>query len=210
MVLDDFGDTHIRDTVEAIVRIATGLHQETVQMIPADVFTKSLMPSMSCRLRSAVLAHARGSLLGICRAGGIHGLDGRGSPLDMGLHATLFSEIRQLLTDSNYRNYILYIKALDWASHAGVRALKADWLRFIDKELVSFLFEHRSAMHITLVSDHRTNIGSSHAENDTSIFATTGGIGDDCPFVESEIENVWRACPLSLEDLSWVAFPPER
>lgn len=197
----------IASTLKEMNLIVTEIHDGEGIMIAGDVFDSTVPPVISTRLRSSLLAHASGALLGACKVGGIHGLNRPGSPLDMNLHISLFSEIRQILSEGRHQNFILYIKAMDWASHAAQGKLKADWLFFVDKELISFLYEQRTNMHLTVISDHRTDIGSDCAEESPSIFATSNGIGDDCLFIETDIENKWKNAPLTLEELSWLIFP---
>lgn len=197
----------IASTLHEMNLIVAEVHDDESTMTAGDVFDSTVPPLTSTRLRSSLLAHASGALLGVCKVGGIHGLSRPGSPLDMNLHVSLFAEIRQALSEGQHQNFIVYVKAMDWASHAAQGALKAEWLSFVDRELVSFLYEQRTRMHITVISDHRTDIGSDCAEESPSIFATSSGIGDDCAFIECDIENIWQKAPLSLEELSWRIFP---
>lgn len=199
------------DDIENILKKITGIVKDIdkidVSLDLGNVFHNSIAPVVSKRLDSAVLAHSRGSVLGVCKVGGIDGLNRNGSPMDKELHSKLFSEIRNLITQGHYQNFILYFKATDWASHFGSRQLKAEWLLYIDKELISILYELRSAFHITIISDHRTDIGSEESMQNTSIFATNSKIGDNCSFVEREIEKIWNRPPLTLKELSWQVFP---
>jgi hypothetical protein len=127
--------------------------------------------------------------------------------MDQARHVRLFGEVRRLIDDGRYRNLVIYVKALDWASHLAQSSLKAQWLDLVDRELVSFLVARFAHLHITVISDHRTDIGSPTASFTASIFATAGLPATNCPFEESAIESRWQRPSLPLSELSWLAFP---
>jgi hypothetical protein len=166
---EDVPARQIEDTLAAANKILAARYAGEARIEPGNVFHAVSPPLVSARLSSCALAHAQGALLGLCGVAGIVGLQRHCSPMDQDGHIRLFAEIRRLVDDGRYRSLVIYAKALDWASHLAQGRVKALWLDLVDRELVSFLLSRSAHLHITIISDHRTDIGSPSATQSTSI-----------------------------------------